>query len=41
MTHGTETASRKKLKLYKKPMTLGAAEADIKAYKNYRNQYIA
>ena len=39
MTHGIETASRKKMKLYKRSMTLGTTETDINANKNYRNQY--
>ena len=39
MIHGIEITSRKKIRLYKKSITLGATEADIKAYKNYRNQY--
>ena len=39
MTHGIETTSKKKLRLYKKSITVRATKADMKAYKNYRNQY--
>ena len=39
MTHGIETASRKKIKLYKKSITQGATEADKRTYKSYRNKY--
>ena len=39
MTHGIETASRKKLRLYKLSLMQGAMQEDVRSYKEYRNKY--